>query len=43
LLIWGLVALELWPTVIGVTLVVLTQLWRIDRLVWMYDELQPIH
>ena len=39
LLVWGLVALEVWPTVAGVTLVVLAQLWRIDRLVWMYDEL----
>jgi hypothetical protein len=39
LLVWGLVALEVWPTVVGVTLVVLAQLWRIDRLVWMYDEL----
>lgn len=36
---WGLVALEVWPTAVGVTLVVLAQLWRIDRLVWMYDEL----
>jgi hypothetical protein len=39
LLVWGLVALEAWPTVAGVALVVLAQLWRIDRLVWMYDEL----
>jgi uncharacterized protein DUF6653 len=36
---WGLVALEVWPTVVGVVLVVLAQLWRIDRLVWMYDDL----
>jgi hypothetical protein len=40
LLVWGLIALDVWPTVVGVTLVVLAQLWRIDRLVWMYDELQ---
>ena len=36
---WGLVALDVWPTVFGATLVVLAQLWRIDRLVWMYEEL----
>jgi hypothetical protein len=36
---WGLVALEVWPTVVGVVLVVLAQLWRIDRLVWMYEDL----
>ena len=38
---WGLVALDVWPTVFGATLVVLAQLWRIDRLVWMYEELTP--
>jgi hypothetical protein len=39
LMIWGLVALDVWPTVTGAVLVVLAQLWRIDRLVWMYDAL----
>ena len=39
LLGWGLVALEVWPTISGVALVVLAQLWRIDRLVWMYEDL----
>ena len=38
---WGLLALEVWPTVFGATLVVLAQLWRIDRLVWMYEEVTP--
>ncbi|NUW34280.1 hypothetical protein HTZ77_22985 [Nonomuraea sp. SMC257] len=38
LLIWGLVALEVWPTVFGATLVVLGQLWRIDRLGQLYER-----
>lgn len=38
---WGLVALDVWPTAFGTTLVVLAQLWRIDRLGWMYEELAP--
>jgi hypothetical protein len=38
---WGLVALDGWPTVFGATLVVLAQLWRIDRLGWMYEEFAP--
>lgn len=39
LLAWGLVALDVWPTILGVALVVIAQLWRIDRLAWMYGEL----
>lgn len=39
LVVWGLVALDVWPTVTGAALVVLAQLWRIDRLVWMYEDL----
>lgn len=40
LLGWGLVALAVWPTVMGATVIVLAQLWRIDRLVWMYEEIE---
>ncbi len=36
---WGLVALAVWPTVVGAVLVVLAQLWRIDRLAWMHEAL----
>jgi hypothetical protein len=28
---WGLVVLEIWPTVFGAALTVLGQPWRIDR------------
>jgi len=41
LLTVGLVALLAWPTVFGATLIVLAQLWRIDRLGRLYDERQP--
>ena len=37
LLIYGLVRLEVWPTVFGASLIVLAQLWRIDRLVVFYE------
>ncbi|WP_214410049.1 DUF6653 family protein [Sphaerisporangium fuscum] len=40
LLAWGLVALMVWPTVFGATLVVLAQLWRIDRLGLLYEHRQ---
>ncbi|MEW9549597.1 DUF6653 family protein [Nonomuraea sp. NPDC050783] len=36
LLVWGLVALEPWPTVFGASLITLGQLWRIDRLGQLY-------
>ncbi|GAA5067654.1 DUF6653 family protein [Nocardia callitridis] len=32
LLVWGLVALAVWPTIFGATIIVYGQLWRIDRL-----------
>ncbi|MGW0435615.1 DUF6653 family protein [Micromonospora sp. NPDC003197] len=38
LLAWGLVQLEVWPTVFGGTLVVVVQLWRIDRFTWLYER-----
>lgn len=38
LLAWGLIALEVWPAVFGATLVVLGQLWRIDRLGQLYES-----
>jgi hypothetical protein len=37
LLVYGLVRLEAWPTVFGASLIVLAQLWRIDRLVVFYE------
>ncbi|MCP2245841.1 DUF6653 family protein [Lentzea aerocolonigenes] len=38
LIIWGLVALQVWPTVFGATLVVGAQLWRIDRFGWLWER-----
>lgn len=40
LIIWGLVALLVWPTVFGATLVVVAQLWRIDRFGWLWERAQ---
>jgi len=38
LITWGLVALAVWPTVFGATLVVGAQLWRIDRFGWLWER-----
>ena len=40
LLTFGVVTLEVWPTVFGASLIVLAQLWRIDRLVVFYESTQ---
>jgi hypothetical protein len=40
LLFWGLVQLEVWPTLFGASLAVLAQLWRIDRLTLLYERLK---
>jgi len=40
LLAYGLVRLEVWPTIFGASLIVLAQLWRIDRLVVFYESTQ---
>jgi hypothetical protein len=39
LLLWGLIWLSVWPTIFGATLLVLAQLWRIDRLGLLYDQM----
>lgn len=41
LLAWGLIALEIWPTTFGTTLIVYGQLWRIDRLGIFYNQTRP--
>jgi hypothetical protein len=35
-----LMILAIWPTVFGASLIVLAQLWRIDRLVVFYESTQ---
>jgi hypothetical protein len=43
LMVWGLMELLAWPTAFGATLIVLSQLWRIDRLGLLYDSAQREH
>lgn len=37
LLAWGLYALKVWPTLGGAAIIVIGQLWRIDRMGRIYD------
>ncbi|GAA1697804.1 hypothetical protein GCM10009733_110900 [Nonomuraea maheshkhaliensis] len=37
---WGLIALQIWPLLLGTVLLVLGQLWRIDRYGLLYEQHQ---
>ncbi len=39
-LLWGLYALQIWPTLLGICLILLGKLWFIDRMVWLYDDMK---
>jgi hypothetical protein len=40
LVIWG--ALAIWPTLLGATVVYLSKLWFIDRMVWLYEDMKNV-
>jgi hypothetical protein len=40
LAIWGVAALRVWPTLLGMALVYLGKLWFIDRMAWLYEEMK---
>jgi hypothetical protein len=39
-LVWGLYALDIWPTLFGGTLIILGKLWFVDRMVWLYEDMK---
>lgn len=39
-LIWGLVHLQPWPTVLGVAVIYLAKLWFVDRMAWLYEDMK---
>ena len=39
-LIWGLVRLHLWSTLLGTVLIYAGKLWFLDRMVWLYHDMQ---
>ena len=36
--VWGLVALAVWPTLLGSVLIYCGKLWFLDRMVWLYED-----
>jgi Family of unknown function (DUF6653) len=41
--IWGLVALAIWPTLLGASLIYSGKLWFLDRMVWLYQDMIQAH
>ena len=40
LYVGGLVALAVWPTLLGAAVSILGKLWFIDRMVWLYEDMK---
>ncbi|WP_088243959.1 DUF6653 family protein [Calothrix rhizosoleniae] len=41
--VWGLWSLAPWPTVLGLSWVILGKTWFLDRMVWLCDEMAECH
>ena len=39
-LVWGLWALDLTMTLLGVVLMILPKVWFVDRMVWLYEDMK---
>ena len=42
LVIWGLAKAEVWPTLFGLTVVVVGKLWFLDRMVWIFEDMKQV-
>lgn len=42
-LVWGLVRLEVWPTLYGLVVSAGAKLWFVDRMVWLYEDMRDRH
>ncbi len=40
ILIYGLVVLEIWPTLLGATIAILGKMWFVDRMAWLYEDMK---
>jgi hypothetical protein len=38
----GTIALDFWPLMLGFALLFLGKLWFVDRMVWLYEEMQDV-
>ncbi len=38
--VWGLWSLNPWPTVLGLSWVILGKTWFLDRMVWLFEDMK---
>ena len=38
--VWGVIMLDLWPTIFGIVLVILSKYWFLDRMAWLYEDMK---
>ena len=43
LCIYGVVRLDLWPTIFGIALAYIGKSWFLDRMVWLYEDMKDTH
>lgn len=41
--IWGMIELAIWPTLLGTVLIYLGKLWFLDRMVWLYEDMKDVN
>jgi len=40
--VWGIFRFEIWPLLMGISLVYLGKLWFMDRMVWLYEDMKHL-
>ena len=38
--VWGVIMLDLWPTIFGIVVAILSKYWFLDRMVWLYEDMK---
>ncbi len=38
--VWGVILIDLWPTIFGIVVAILSKYWFLDRMVWLYEDMK---
>ena len=41
--VWGVIMLDLWPTIFGIVVVILSKYWFLDRMAWLYEDMKDAY